>query len=268
MQAMAEAYFTTDDGVWFHGTGYTRGPWDLNSCHAGPPTGLMVRALERLVSDKALTRMSIEISRPIPMGGFRIETELRKQGRAVTLSTARIVDDERTYAECSAMHLREIDLPAKSAPFELPDFEASVPGPHPITETLHGDQAFPSSIEVRYDPSASIGVGGYTVIWMRNLVPLLESEEPSGLQRICPLADSGNGNSYNEYLDRVLFVNPDLLLSIHRQPEGEWFGAKTVSHWGDNGIGCSDAELFDSKGPVGRATQNLLLDPAPDRIDP
>jgi hypothetical protein len=70
-----------------------------------------------------------------------------------------------------------------------------------------------------------------------------------------------HGISFNEYLDRVLFVNPDLL-SVHRQPEGEWLGAKVVSHWGNNGIGMADAELFDTTGPVGRATQNLLLDPA------
>lgn len=259
---MAEAYFTTDDGIWFRGTGYVRGPWDVNACHAGPPTGLMVRALERLVSDKVLTRMSIEIARPIPMSGFRVETEWRKEGRAVTLTTARILDDERVYAAAQAMHLREIELPAKTAPFDLPDFDASIPGPFPITDTLHDEQAFPTSIEVRYDPSASIGKGGYTVIWMRTRVPLLEDEEPSGFQRICPLADSGNGTSFNEYLDRVLFVNPDLLLSIHRQPEGEWFGAKTISHWGDNGIGMADSELFDRTGPVGRATQNLLLDPS------
>lgn len=259
---MAEAYFTTDDGVWFKGTGYVRGPWDVNACHAGPPAGLMVRALERLVPDKVLTRLSIEIARPIPMAGFRVETEWRKEGRAVTLTTARILDDERVYAAAQAMHLRQIELPVKTAPFDPPDFEAAIPGPFPITDTLHGEQAFPTSIEVRYDPSGSIGKGGYTVIWMRTRVPLLEGEEPSGFQRICPLADSGNGTSYNEYLDRVLFVNPDLLLSIHRQPLGEWFGAKTVSHWGDNGIGMADSELFDRTGPVGRATQNLLLDPA------
>jgi hypothetical protein len=259
---MAEAYFSTDDGVWFRGTGYVRGPWDVNACHAGPPTGMMVRALERLVTDKVLVRMSIEIARPIPMTGFRVETEWRKEGRAVTLTTARILDDERVYAAAQAIHLREIDLPTRTAPYDLPDFAASVPGPFPITDTLHDEQAFPSSIEVRYDPSASVGVGGYTIIWVRNRVPLLEDEEPSGFQRLCPLADSGNGTSYNEYLNRVLFVNPDLLLSVHRHPESEWIGAKVVSHWGNNGIGMADAELFDQHGPVGRATQNLLLDPA------
>lgn len=259
---MAEAYFTTDDGVWFRGTGYVRGPWDVNACHAGPPTALMARALEQLVPDKALTRMSIEIGRPIPMAGFRVEAEVRREGRAVTLTTSRILDDDRVYAEAQAMHLRQIDLPTETAPFDLPVFEDAVPGPFPISDTLHGDQAFPSSIEVRYDPSASQGKGGFTIMWMRTLVPLLEGEEPSPLQRLCPLADCGNGISYNEYLDRVLFVNPDLLLSVYRQPAGEWVGSKVVSHWGTNGIGIADAELFDRSGPVGRATQNLLLDSA------
>ncbi|MDX1449202.1 MAG: thioesterase family protein [Acidimicrobiia bacterium] len=260
---MAEAYFTTDDGIWFRGTPYVRGPWDVNSCHAGPPTALMARGLERLVPDKKLTRMSIEIVRPIPMAGFRVEAELRREGRAVTLSTARIVDDERVYATADALHLREIDFPTETADYDLPDFERSVPGPFPITDTLHGEQAFPSSIEVRYDPSASQGEGGYTIMWMRSLVPMLEGEEPSPFQRLCPMADSGNGTSYNEYLDRVLFVNPDQLLSVHRHPVGEWIGGKSVSHWGDNGIGLADTELFDRSGPVGRVMQNLLLDPLP-----
>ena len=38
------------DGVeWFKPTEYCRGPWDANSCHAGPPSGLIARAVEQLV---------------------------------------------------------------------------------------------------------------------------------------------------------------------------------------------------------------------------
>lgn len=97
---------------------------------------------------------------------------------------------------------------------------------------------------------------------MRTLVPILADEEPSGFQRICPLADSGNGISYNDYLDKILFLNPDLSISLLREPQGEWFCSKAVSHWQPDGTGVADAELFDRRGPVGRATQNLLLDPA------
>ena len=256
---MAEAYFTTPDGSWFTPTPYTRGPWDLDSCHAGPPAALMVRALEALVPNKRLARIAVELLRPIPMSGFRVQSEVRRPGRSVTLTEAEILDDDRVYAQAFAMHLRQEDMEVSTAPFEVPDLAIAIPGPFPIHTTVHGDAAFPISLEVRYDPSGSQGVGGPTTMWTRSLVPILADEEPSGLQRICPLADSGNGISYNDYLDEVLFINTDLLLSTVREPQGEWFCSRVESHWSSDGTGIADAELFDLQGPVGRATQNLLL---------
>lgn len=259
---MSDAYFTTADGVWFRPTELSRGPWDLHACHAGPPTALVVRAIERTVPDQRLSRVSVDLIRPIPMAGFRVEAEVVRRGRSVTLVEARILDDVTVYAQVSGMLLRTLEeWPVATAPFDLPRFENSVPGPFPIQDTIHGEVAFPASLEVRYDPSASQGQGGPTVIWTRS-VPFLADEEPSGFQRLCPLADSGNGISYNEYLDRVFFVNSDMQVSVHRAPEGEWVGARVVSHWQPDGTGLSDAELFDQTGPVGRAVQTLLLNPA------
>jgi hypothetical protein len=258
---MTESYFTTTDGVWFRPTELARGPWDASACHAGPPTGLVVRALERLVPHQRLARVGVDLIRPIPLAGFRVQAEVRRPGRSVTLSEAEVLDDEQVYARVSAMHLRQIDpIEVTTAIFDLPRFEDSVPGRFPIHDTRHGQRGFADSLEVRYDPSGSKGDGGPTVIWMRT-PPLLADEEPSGFQRLCPLADSGNGISHNEYLDRVLFVNPDLTISIHRLPVGDWIGARMVSHWRPDGTGMADSELFDVSGPVGRAVQNLLLTP-------
>lgn len=258
---MTEAYFATDDGIWFRGTPYTRGPWDVDACHAGPPTGLVVRAMERAVPTKRLVRVMVEISRPIPLVGFRVEVEVVREGRSAAQTIGHILDDERVHATVRGMHHRTIELETVTAPYEVPRLEDSIPGGFPIHTTTHGEQAISSSVEMRYDPSASIGDGGPTVAWMKSTMPLLVDEEPSGFQRICALADSGNGISYNEYLDRVRFVNTDLLLSIHREPEGDWLGSRVLSHWHSSGIGMADAALFDVHGPVGRATQNLLLDP-------
>lgn len=260
---MTDAFFTTPDGSWFQPTPWTRGPWDVNSCHAGPPTALMVRAMERLIPSQRLARIAVEIMRPIPMSGFHVQAEVRRPGRSVTFSEAEIFDDERVLARAFGLHLRRLDdLDVSTAPFDTPRIDEAVPGPFPIHDTAHGEQAFNTSVEVRYDPAGSQGTGGPTGIWMRTLVPVLQDEEPSGFQRICPLADSGNGISYNDYLDRVFFLNPDLLVSLVREPQGEWFFSKVVSHWERDGTGIADAELFDHTGPVGRATQNLLLTPA------
>lgn len=260
---MPDAYFTTADGAWFRPTELARGPWDPHACHAGPPAALMVRSLEALVTDKPLARLTVELMRPIPVAGFRVQAEIRRPGRSVTLTSAEILDDDRIYAQAFGMHLRRLDdLAVRTARVDAPDFAVSTPGPFPIRQTTHGLPGFVDSIEVRYDPAGSQAMGGPTVVWMRAKVPFLADEEPSPFQRLCPLADSGNGISWNEYLDKVLFLNPDLNLSVHRHPVGEWFCSRVVSHWHRDGTGLSDAELFDVDGPVGRAVQNLLLEPA------
>ena len=219
--------------------------------------------MEGVVPNGRLSRVVVELLRPVPMAGFRVQAEVRRPGRSVMTTEAEIFDDDRVYARAIGLHLRTLDDPLEcsTAPVESPSFELSVPGPFPISDTLHGLQAFPGSVEVRYDPAESQGNGGPTTVWMRT-VPLLAGEEPSGFQRLCPLADSGNGISYNDYLDKVLFLNADLTIAVHRHPVGDWICSRVRSHWGGDGIGLADAELFDRNGPVGRALQTLLLEPS------
>lgn len=259
---MGESYFTTTDGRWFVPTELCRGPWDANACHAGPPTGLAVRALEQLLPNMRLARVTVDVLRPIPMSGFQVRAEVRRPGRSATWTEAELFEDDQVFVRVGALHLRTSEqLDVETASVEVPRFFQAVVGSFPVRNTRHDLVCFVDSVEVRYDPSASFGNGGPTVIWMRT-VPLLADEEPSGFQRLCPLADSGNGISYNQPLDQVLFVNPDLVISVYRQPVGEWIGSRVVSHWQSDGTGLSDAELFDQTGPVGRVTQTLLLNPA------
>ncbi|MGD2061470.1 MAG: thioesterase family protein [Acidimicrobiia bacterium] len=253
------SYFTVSGDGTFHPTDYTRGPWSIDACHAGPPTGLIARASEALVSDKPLVRLLVEIIRPIPMSGFRIGTVIARTGRTVTTTRVELHDDERSYARAEGLHLAEGEIGAvASHHIDLPDPAESIPGPFPIAST-HGEVAFGDSLEVRYVPGLSQGAGGETFMWARCRVPLLDGEEPSPFQAICPLADSGNGISFHEGTETMAFVNADLVLALHRPPNGDWFGSHTVSFWEPNGIGRADAELFDATGPVGRAVQNLVL---------
>jgi len=262
LRCMIEAYLETADGSWFVPTEYSRGPWMVGACHAGPPTALMARALESIAREKRLTRVTVEIMRPIPMSGFRVLASMRKQGRSVTLTEAELYDEDAVYARAYGIHLRTVEhLEVTTAEVEAPKLSAAAPGPFPVPITAHGMTYFGDSVECRYDPPRSQAGGGPTTMWMRTTVPLLAGEEPSPFQSICPLADSLNGISYNS-LDGLSFVNPDLTLSLHRDPMGEWFCAQAISHWEPSGIGLADAALFDHQGSVGRATQNLLLSPA------
>ena len=57
------------------------------------------------------------------------------------------------------------------------------------------------------------------------------------------------------------FVNPDLTIILHRLPESEWLASSAISFWEPTGIGLSQATLFDEKGPIGVASQTLLVQP-------
>lgn len=254
------AYFDRTDENRFVGTDLARGPWDAGACHAGPPTGLLARAAELLFPEFRLVRLTVDLDRPIPMSGFRVEAEATKSGRVVCASTARIVaDDGQVCARATGLHSgpQPVGEPLPTVDLSTPDLSSAAPGLFPVRRTAHGLPGFAVSTEARYPPGQDSSPGP-TTIWLKT-VPLLADESPSPFQRICPLADCGNALSRNTELGEVSFLNPDLTVVLHREPEGEWLGSQAVSHWHADGIGMADALLFDEHGPVGRACQTLLL---------
>lgn len=261
---MTKSFFTSADGEWFEPTEYSRGPWHIDHCHAGPPSGLAARAMERLLPEQRLTRLTINLIRPVPHAGFRVAAELTRKGRSVSTAEGAIIDAQGVV--CASFNGM---LLAPQAPLEVPSHhsdigrpEDALPGGFAIKETAHGELCFSDATEMRY-PAGQSPEPGPTKLWMR-APPLLDNEEPSPFQRICPLADCGNAFGRNaDPWDVVTFANADLSIVLHREPQGEWLGSHAVSYWERDGIGMSDAQLFDQHGSVGRALQTLVLRPAP-----
>ncbi len=260
MWLMSDSFFTSTNNDWFQPTEHTRGPWDEHACHAGPPTGLLARAVEQLLAQQRLTRLTVNLQRPIPFAGFRIESTVQRRGRTVSLTEARLISREnKVIITANGMHLTpsdEADMPTYQQTFGSP--EDAVAGEFPIATTLHGQPAFNGDgVEVRY-PAGQSPRPGPTTAWVKT-VPLLAYEEPSAFQRICPLADCGNAFGRNAEATDVTFMNTDLTLILHRDPVGEWLGTQSVGYWEPTGIGMADALLFDQTGTVGRAMQSLIL---------
>jgi hypothetical protein len=185
---------------------------------------------------------------------------VRRPGRSVTHTETEIFDEDRVIARAYGMHFRVLDgFDAEATGNDSSSLADSVAGTFPVSGDLHNERWFSTSVECRYDQASPIASGGPTTMWMRSLYPIVLGEEPSPFQRIAPLADCGNGISFNGDITTTSFVNADLTLSLHRRPEGDWFASRSVSHWQPSGIGLADAELFDVDGPVGRAAQGLLL---------
>jgi len=114
-----------------------------------------------------------------------------------------------------------------------------------------------TGVQTRYGASDN-AEPGKTTAWLKT-VPLVEGETASPFQSICPLADCGNAFGRLAEPSQVTFMNTDLTVLLHRDPEGEWLGTDSECFWEPNGIGLSDSRLFDRHGAVGRAVQTLLL---------
>jgi hypothetical protein len=254
-----------DGAEWFSPTDHARGPWDPDACHGGPPTGLLVRALERALPAMRLARISVDLGRPVPMAGFSIAAEVTRAGRATANSSAALLDaDGKVRATATGMHLAVAPTPLFEARIDnsgvqTPRLADSVPGEFPIRRVSHDRPGFRGAVEVRYPEGEGDSIGA-TTVWMRT-VRLLPDEEMSPFQRISPLADCGNAFSRNADPSEVQFVNTDLLIALHRDPVGEWMGSRATSAWQPTGVGLADALLFDDEGPVGRALQTMLLRP-------
>jgi hypothetical protein len=259
---MGDSYFTTTDGDWFQPTDFCRGPWDPNACHAGPPTGVLVRASELAVPHQPLARITVDLIRAVPQAGFRIATDVVRAGRTVSATLMRVIDgDGKEVISARGLHQAVVpegeldDIP--TTPYTAPPFDHAVDGPFPVSQAAHDLPFFRDSVQVRYNPEERATAGPKRV-WMKTL-PLLADEEPTPFQRICPLADCGNAFGRNSDGLDVAYMNTDLTVLLHRPPEGEWFGMDVAARWEPTGVGMSDALLFDPYGAVGRALQTLLL---------
>jgi len=260
IESDAAAFFHLDGDV-IIGNDAARGPWSADACHAGPVSGVLVRAIEQAAPDKQLARVTMSFQRPIPIAGFRITAVVERDGRSTAATTAQLADrDGNVCAVACGLHLARHDfdtLPTATVP--APRFADAVAGTFPVEHATHGLPFFRSGIEVAYPPGETPDPGP-TCVWMRTL-PLIEGERPSPFQSLCPLADCGNGVSRNSRFAEATFINPDLTIAVFRLPESEWLASRAISFWEPTGIGLSHAQLFDTTGAIGYALQTLLIRP-------
>jgi hypothetical protein len=91
--------------------------------------------------------------------------------------------------------------------------------------------------------------------------PLVPDEEPSPLERVLIVADSGNGVSWELDINRWHFINPELTVHLHREAEGEWICLDAHTAISPGGVGLATSVLSDLNGPVGTGAQSLLIAP-------
>jgi hypothetical protein len=255
-----EAFYERD-GDRFVATELTRGPWDQGAQHAGPPSALIGRAIERLEDSDGfqVARLTFEILRPVPIGPVEVEARVVRPGRRVQLVEAAMRNGDEELIRARGWRIR-------TAPLELPaettDLGEPPPGPEegsvPEFFRTGQDAGYHAAMEWRALSGGFLEPGPARV-WMRQRIPLVEGEEPSPLQRTLVIADIGNGISAVLDPMKYLFINVDLTVHLERMPEGEWVLVDAATRPRPNGVGSAESELSDGEGRIGRAVQTLLF---------
>jgi hypothetical protein len=102
---------------------------------------------------------------------------------------------------------------------------------------------------------------GPATVWARLRPALVAGEEPTALQRLLVLADSGNGISNALPPSRFVFINPELTVHLTRYPQGEWMCLAAQTAADRSGFGLAYSSMYDENGLVARGAQSLFLGP-------
>ena len=258
--SLPTAFFVSSaDG--YLATELCRGPWDPGTAHGGPVAALFGREAERFDPDPdlATVRLTIELLRPVPLAELRFQTALLRPGKRVRLIGLSLFHDDTEVARATVLRVKRV-------PADAPEPHASasveVEGPDglpPAPSLAVGGFGITDGVELRsaYGSAVEPGPAAY---WFRVHKPLVDAEPITPLTRALIAADFGNGIASVLSIDEHVFINPDLTVTLHRLPEGEWVlnTAQTWLHPGGSAI--AEATLSDEAAPFGRAEQTLFVD--------
>jgi hypothetical protein len=261
-EASIQALFRAD-GDGFAAAPRTRGPWDAAMMHGGAPSALLARAIEGTQpgSDLAVARLTIEFLGAVPVGPVTVAASVAKPGRRFQVVDATLEASGRTVCLARAVRLRRADMPdAAAAP---PPWVEPLPTPatgEPLQQFVDhsGELFYPDATEIR-QVAGELG-SGHLAAWIRLRGDLLPGAPPSPLSRTVAAADFANGLSWILPFDEWLFVNTELTVHLHRQPEGEWIGLDARTTSDATGIGLATAALHDLQGPFGVCAQSLFVE--------
>jgi hypothetical protein len=246
--------FYARDGDAFVPSELTRGPWDPQAQHAGPPAGLLAGALERCEPREGtrIGRITIEILGPVPLAPLTIGAAVTRPGRSVEWLQASLSSPDGEVMRASAWRVAAGDVrmdpdPPPSGPDQGREREFFPTGQ---------DAGYHTAMEYRFVRGGFVEPGP-AMVWMRMRGPLVDGAETSPLERLMVVADVGNGVSAVLDWREYVFINTELTVHLLHPPQGEWVGVDAVTRV--DGVGLAESELWDEHTRVGRAAQTLLV---------
>lgn len=251
---------TDGDSLVFESTDGTRSNWDPEIQHGSPPLALMTKVIEELAADTGLRigRLTLDILGAIPVASVKVRAWVERPGRRISLmmaemSAARSDSADRAVARVTAWLLAPgdtTDVATDRYPPLVEGVAAAVP------HSWVGAKGYLETVSWRRQRET--GETG-NVVWISPLVPLVDSEPTTALQRLAMVVDSANGAGAALDPEAFMFMNTDTVVHLHRLPAGENFALRARGSIGPDAIGVTTAELFDRQGFIGTCAQTLLV---------
>ncbi len=265
---MTDAYYELLDaedprGERFAASEHVISTWSADMQNAAPVSALLLRALERCAPrpDARLTRVVVDLLGPVPMAGpLWVHAEVLRPGTKIELLTARMLGTgpdgaPRPVAEARAWRFQGSDTADLEFSTEAPLRPRSEATARPVNPDL--GPSFVDTLDWQWLNDILHSVPAEC--WVRAKVDLVSGEVPTPLQRLFCVADVANGMGSRLNVRHWTFLNTDLTVHLHRLPRGDWFGIRSVSNYGPDGVGTSVATLFDESGPVAAIQQAQLV---------
>jgi hypothetical protein len=260
-----DGVFTLDGGRWVP-SAIATGPWDRGALHGGPPTALVGRLMlahEPGDTSWFLARLTVELIKPVPPEPLQVAIELRRPGRRVQLLDAVVTTPDGTEVLWArGLRLAQADNGLDEATVPLPDPPA-LPDPAscPVWafDTPIEWPTFGEAFEFRLSKGKPFRELGPAAVWARLRLPVIAGEPIHPLDRVLSLADFPNGFGNAVPFEEFAYINPDLTVSLHRLPDGEWVLLDAHMHPRSTGHGTSGGRLADEHGVLGSAAQSLLI---------
>jgi hypothetical protein len=244
----------------FEPTDGTRSNWDPEIQHGSPPLALMTKLIEELAADSGLRvgRLTLDILGAIPVTHVRVRAWVERPGSRISMMAAEMSAPrpggaERTVARVTAWLLATSDTTDAVTDRFPPLVEGEAAA---VPHSWVGAKGYLETVSWRRQ---RIAEGESNVAWLSPMVPLVDSEAMTDLQRLAMVADSVNGVGMALDPDKFVFMNTDTAVHLHRLPSGNDFALRARASFGPDGIGVTTAEVFDRQGFIGVVAQTLLL---------
>jgi hypothetical protein len=271
---MSDSYYELVDdadpqGERFLATDLVRSTWSAAIQHGAPVSALLVRALERCEArdDTRLSRVLVDLLGPVPADGdFWVRARRERSGKQIELVGAEMLaigpdGNPRPVARASGWRLQTINTSAVA--------HAPAAPLRPVAEAWSRDMKkdwdrnYVHSLDWRWLTNPLDDGPGES--WIKPEVDLVKGESMTQLERLFAVADDANGIGSKLDIGNWTFMNTDLVVHVHRIPDGEWIGIRAETNYGPDGVGTTIGTLFDESGAVGAIQQSVLVRPMPGR---